>query len=58
MNILLMQPEGPMVRYTHDRMLMVDDLNPEIKTKWRMSRGEMFRFGWNCIMAAIFTPDK
>jgi len=33
--------------------LHVEDLNPEVMTKWRMSRKEMLLLGWNCIRAAL-----
>ena len=41
-----------MVKY-ETGLLYIEDLNPEIKTKWRMSRGEMLRFGWRCLVAAV-----
>lgn len=43
---------GPLIRY-RDGLLHVEDLNPEVKTQWRMSRWEMLRLGWRCIRAAI-----
>jgi hypothetical protein len=43
---------GPLMRYA-DGILHIEDLNPEFKTKWRMSRWEMFRLGWRCIRAAL-----
>lgn len=43
---------GPLLKY-ESGMLHVEDLNPEVKTKWRMSRGEMFKLGWRCMLAAI-----
>jgi hypothetical protein len=33
--------------------LLIEDLNPEIRTRWQMSRGEMFKLGWRCIIAAL-----
>lgn len=45
-------PTGPFVKY-EDGFLHTEDLNPEVKTKWRMSRGEMLRFGWRCMVAAL-----
>ena len=46
------QPAGPLVMYKAG-VLYIETLNPEMKTKWTMSRGEMFRFGWRCILAAM-----
>jgi hypothetical protein len=43
---------GPMIRYDGD-MLYVSDLNPELETKWRMSRGELLKFAARCIRAAL-----
>jgi len=58
MNLVYMHPTGPMLRVDHDFTLHVEDLNPEIKTRWRMSRWELFRLGWDLMMAAIFRPDR
>lgn len=43
---------GPLMRYQAG-ILHIADLNPEMQTNWRMSRGEMFRLGWRCIVAAV-----
>lgn len=43
---------GPLVAYG-DGMLLVANLNPQVETKWRMTRGEMLRLGWRCIVAAV-----
>jgi hypothetical protein len=43
---------GPLLKY-ESGVLHVEDLNPEIKTKWRMNRVEMFWLGWRCIVAAL-----
>jgi len=43
---------GPLMKYK-DGMLIVEDLNPESKTRWTMRRSEMLRLGWRCIYAAI-----
>lgn len=43
---------GPMIRY-ESGVLYVNDLNPEMKTKWRMNRVEMLRMAWRCFVAAI-----
>ena len=43
---------GPLLRY-EGGFLNVEDLNPEMKTKWTMSRWEMFKLGWRCAVAAI-----
>jgi hypothetical protein len=43
---------GPLMRYQHG-FLDIEDLNPEIKTRWRMSRWEMARVGFRFIVAAL-----
>lgn len=45
-------PTGALIQYRHG-VLYVENLNPEIRTKWAMSRTEMMRLGWNCIRAAV-----
>lgn len=52
MTTLFLDHTGPLVRYDGD-LLYIDDLNPQVETRWRMSRSEMFRFGWRCIVAAL-----
>lgn len=52
MKTLFFDPSGPLVQYSPEGMLHVADLNPEVKTKWRMSRWELFAFGWRCLVAA------
>jgi hypothetical protein len=50
--ILFWDPSGPLMKYDGGALL-IEDLNPEIKTQWRMSRSEMFKLGWRCIVAAL-----
>jgi hypothetical protein len=45
---------GPLIKYERG-FLFISDLNPEMKTKWRMSRGEMLRVGWRFLWAALTT---
>jgi hypothetical protein len=47
---LFWHPSGPMVKYA-DGMLIIHDLNPEMQTRWCMSRIEMLRLGWRCLLA-------
>lgn len=49
---LFWHPTGPLLRYA-DGMLEIEDLNPHMQTQWRMSRVEMVRLGWRCIVAAM-----
>lgn len=42
---------GPLMKY-HYGVLYIDDLNPQVAIKWRMSRWEMVVFGLKCIWAA------
>ncbi len=51
MKVLYWNECGPWVAY--DGMLHVQDLNPEVKTKWKMSRWDMIKLGFKCIRAAI-----
>jgi hypothetical protein len=43
---------GPLLKYQNG-LLHVEDLNPQVKTQWRMSRKEMLKLGWRCIVAAL-----
>jgi len=43
---------GPLMKY-NDGILRIEDLNPEIKTQWRMSRWERFRTGWRFMLSAL-----
>lgn len=43
---------GPLLRY-EGGVLRVEDLNPEIKTRWRMTRGERFMTGIRFIASAL-----
>jgi hypothetical protein len=43
---------GPLITYTAG-LLQISNLNPEIHTKWRMGRGEMFMVGLRFIKTAV-----
>lgn len=43
---------GPLLRWNGTRF-EVEDLNPEVKTGWTMTRWEMFRLGLRCILVSI-----
>jgi len=45
---------GPSIQFDGE-FLHVEDLNPHIQTKWRMSRWELFSLGMRAIAAAL-TP--
>jgi hypothetical protein len=49
---LLWRPTGPLMKYA-DGMLHIEDLNPAMKTRWRMSRWELFCLGWQCLRASV-----
>ena len=55
--ILFSDPTGPLVYYT-GHILAIEDLNPETKIRWRMSRWEMLRLGWRCIVATVIPPPQ
>lgn len=50
--ILFCHPTGPLLVYKTG-FLHIADLNPELSTRWRMSRFEMLALGWRCIVAAL-----
>lgn len=43
---------GPLLRYENG-LLEVEDLNPHIQTRWRMSRYEMLVTGLKFVLAAL-----
>jgi hypothetical protein len=43
---------GPLLQYSSGT-LHIADLNPELHTKWQMSRWEMMRVGMRFILAAL-----
>jgi hypothetical protein len=49
---LFFHQAGPMMIY-RDGLLSISDLNPEVSTRWTMSRWEMFALGWRCLVAAV-----
>jgi hypothetical protein len=49
---LFVDPTGPLVYYTGGTF-GVEDLNPEGRMRWRMSRWEMLKLGCRCIVAAV-----
>ena len=46
---------GPQIDYGNG-VLHIEDLNPHVKTKWRMGPKEMLVLGLRCIWAAITRP--
>lgn len=52
MTTLFWDATGPLLRYGRG-VLHVEDLNPEMRTHWAMTRWEIFRIGLRCIWAAI-----
>lgn len=51
-NTLYWHPAGLMILYL-DGYIHIEDLNPEITTKFMMSRKELFWLGWRCIKVAL-----
>lgn len=49
---LFWHPTGPLIAYSKG-ILHIEDLNPQLSTKWRMSRAELFKLGWHCIRASL-----
>lgn len=52
MTTLFFSNTGPMVRYGAG-VLEVSNLNPEVETRWVMSRWEMVKLGLKCLRAAF-----
>lgn len=50
--ILFWCPEGPRIRYANG-VLRMDDLNPENSMAWRMTRWEMLKLGFSCVLATL-----
>jgi hypothetical protein len=53
MKTLFINETGPLVQFD-GAFLHIEDLNPHVQTKWRMSRKEMALMGIKAIAAAIF----
>jgi hypothetical protein len=53
--VIFFANSGPMISYV-DGMLQVDDLNPEAKIKFVMSRGERLRAAAKMFLSAVFYP--
>lgn len=49
---LFVHQTGPLVQFD-GRLLHIEDLNPHVQTRWRMSRWEMVRFGLKTIWAGL-----
>ena len=45
-------PTGPLMRYENG-VLQIEDLNPEIKTQWRMTRTDRLRAGFRLMLASL-----
>ncbi len=51
--VLLWMQEGPYLRFDGDTFY-IDDLNPEVSIRWKLSRWEVLRLGCRCMLAAAF----
>jgi hypothetical protein len=60
--ILFYDHSGPRLEYIPPQrkqplpihgILKVEDLNPQIKAEWRISRGELFKIGLRCLVAVF-----
>ena len=56
MKTIFWTPEGPLLRIDPNYVLMIEDLNPETKLRWALSRWEVFSIGLGLIKAVIFRP--
>jgi hypothetical protein len=43
---------GPMIKYEYG-VMHIRDLNPEHNMTWRMTRMDMFRLGFKCLLASL-----
>jgi len=43
---------GPLLRYANGA-LTIADLNPQMETRWAISRLEMLKLGWRCLLASM-----
>lgn len=50
--ILFWHKTGPRLSWERE-CFKIDDLNPEAHIEWRMSRSELFKLGWQCMLAAM-----
>lgn len=53
MKTIFFHHSGPLLRYGEGKVL-IDDLNPQIKTAWYCSRVAMLGIAWRCVIAALF----
>lgn len=42
----------PLIRYERGTLL-IEELNPQVRIQWRMSRGEMLGLALRCLIAAL-----
>lgn len=52
MRTLFMHWAGPLMRYD-GAFLHIEDLNPQMERKWRLSRGELAVLGLRAVLAAL-----
>ena len=52
MTMIYWDKTGPLVRYENG-VLLISDLTPEIKTKWRIGRLEMMCLAFRAFIAAV-----
>ena len=45
---------GPLIKYERDGLLRIEDLNPEIKTKWRLTRRERLLIGIRFLWSSLY----
>jgi hypothetical protein len=53
MKTLFFSKTGPMLQYDSHGYLLIKDLNPEMEVRWHLSRWEMMKLGWNCLLAGL-----
>jgi len=57
MKTIFFDQTGPLIRYdVGSETLHIDDLNPSLTTRWKMTRWEMIRTGWRFIAAGFLRP--
>jgi len=53
MKILYWHPTAGHCLSYRGGVILIEDLNPQIKTKWRMTPWERFRTGWRLMLTAF-----
>lgn len=56
MRIILWHPTGPLLAYDSTGCLIVEDLNPEVRIRFRLEQWEMFKIGLKFLWLSLRGP--